>query len=159
MTCCGMGGPQKTVLSFFRNGMIFGSCHFLCHPLTGRDEAGRITADMDALAASSFTLRYSGQGSTWQGSRFEAGMTGLKKMKPAWPLRSCRFCLWDFSGQNPMIVSPADFCCASEPDHNIARMRAFSFFASVTDEALSSVSPHSCSRRSMILSQVFAALA
>ncbi len=31
--------------------MIFGSCHFLHHPFTQRDESNQIIADMDALAA------------------------------------------------------------------------------------------------------------
>ena len=31
--------------------MIFGSCHFLCHQFTQRDEPEQIIADMDALAA------------------------------------------------------------------------------------------------------------
>ena len=31
--------------------MIFGSCHFLCHQFTQRDEPNQIIADMDALSA------------------------------------------------------------------------------------------------------------
>ena len=31
--------------------MIVGSCHFLCHQFTQRDEPDQIIADMDALAA------------------------------------------------------------------------------------------------------------
>ena len=31
--------------------MISGSCHFLCHQFTQRDEPDQIIADMDALAA------------------------------------------------------------------------------------------------------------
>ena len=31
--------------------MIFGSCHFLCHQFTQRDEPNQIVADVDALAA------------------------------------------------------------------------------------------------------------
>lgn len=31
--------------------MIFGSCHFLCHQFTQRDELDQIIADKDVLAA------------------------------------------------------------------------------------------------------------
>ena len=31
-----------------------------------------------------------------------------KDMKPAWPLRSRRFCLLDFVGQNPMLATIVD---------------------------------------------------
>ena len=39
--------------------MIFGSCHFLCHQFTQRDESNQIIADMDALTALSAALVWS----------------------------------------------------------------------------------------------------
>ena len=49
---------------------------------------------------------------------------------------------------------PNDRICRlwAEPHHALASKRAFSFFAAVTDESVSSVRPHSFSSRSMIRS-------
>ena len=78
--------------------MIFGSCHFLCHQFTGRDEPNQIMADMGPLFKEAALRR-------------ELPVSEKHETGPA--IEAAPVLYSGFCGADPMPVSPVDLHFAS----------------------------------------------